>query len=138
MCYFIFQKVVKWCIYDFYKIIHCILKNDYDLEEIFSSYVLMQETSIFNKTAIRYYFDNNAMESSDAFRAVRTEKELYVKLSSGKRYYYLLPDEETDCTRQADKERLAWLDMLAGDKFEDLGKYKKEIENFSKQFDAHE
>ncbi len=125
-------------IYDFYKIIHCILKNDYDLEEIFSSYVLMQETSIFNKTAIRYYFDNNAMESSDAFRAVRTEKELYVKLSSGKRYYYLLPDEETDCTRQADKERLAWLDMLAGDKFEDLGKYKKEIENFSKQFDAHE
>ncbi len=50
----------------------------------------------------------------------------------------LLPDEETDCTRQADKERLAWLDMLAGDKFEDLGKYKKEIENFSKQFDAHE
>ncbi len=78
------------------------------------------------------------MESSEAFRAVRTEKELYVKLSSGKRYYYLLLDEETDCTRQADKERLAWLDMLAGDKFEDLGKYKKEIENFSKQFDAHE
>ncbi len=52
------------------------------------------------------------MESSDAFRAVRTEKELYVKLSSGKRYYYLLPDEETDCTRQADKERLAWLTLL--------------------------
>ena len=49
-----------------------------------------------------------------------------------------MPDEETDCTRQADKERLAWLDMLAGDKFEDLGKYEKEIENFSKQFDAHE
>lgn len=125
-------------IYNFHKVICCILKNDYNVEEIFNNYVLMQETSTFNKTAVRYYFDNNAMESSYAFRAVRTEKELYVKLSSGKTYYYLLPDEETDCTRQADKERLAWLDKLAGDKFQDLGKYEKEIENFSKQFDAHE
>ena len=125
-------------IYDFYKVINCILKENYSEEEIFSDYVLMQETSIFNRTAIHYYLDNNALESSYAFRAVRTEKELYVKLSSGKKYYYLLPDEETNCIEEADKERVLWLDGLAGDKFEDLNKYEKEIENFRKQFDAHE
>lgn len=125
-------------IYDFYKVIHCILKNNYDEEEIFSDYVLIQETSIFNRTAIRYYIENNTMESSCAFRAVRTEKELYVKLSSGKRYYYLLPDEELNCIDKADRDRIRWLDNLAGDKFTDLSQYEKEIEDFRKQFETHE
>lgn len=114
-------------IYNFYKIIHCILKGNYSEEEIFSDYVLIQETSIFNRTAIRYYFDNNALESSYAFRAVRTEKELYVKLSSGKKYYYLLPDEETNCIAEADQERILWLGKLTGDKFEDLNNMKKKL-----------
>lgn len=46
-------------IYNFYKVICYILKNNYNVEEIFSNYVLTQETSIFNRTAICYYFDNN-------------------------------------------------------------------------------
>ena len=125
-------------IYDFYKVIHCILKNNYNEEEIFSDYVLLQETSIFHKTAIRYYIENNAIESSYAFRAVRTEKELYVKLSSGKKYYYLLPDEELNCIDYADKNRLKYLDGLAGDYFTDLTQYEKEIDGFRKQFETHE
>lgn len=125
-------------IYDFYKIIQCILKSKFEEDYIFSSYVLMQETNIFNSTAICYYLKNNAEECFCSFRAVRTEKELYVKLSSGKKYYYLLPDEETNYIAEADKERLAWLDKLAGDKFEDLSKHEKEIEDFRKQFEAHE
>lgn len=78
------------------------------------------------------------MESSYAFRAVRTEKELYVKLSAGKKYYYLLQDEETNYIGNADKKKINYIDELAGDKFEDLSKYEKEIEDFKKQFDAHE
>ncbi len=125
-------------IYDFYKVIHCILKNNYDEKIIFSDYVLIQETSVFNKTTIRYYIKNNATDCLYGFRAVRTERELYVKLESGKKYYYLLPDEETDCINKADKERLEWLDALAGDKFEKLDGFEKEIENFQEQFDTHE
>ena len=115
-----------------------VINNNYNENEIFSDYILMQETSIFNKTAIQYYFENNAIECSYGFRAVRTEKELYVKLSSGKKYYYLLPDEETDCIGHADQERLKCLDRLAGDTFEDLSIYDEEIESFRKQFETHE
>lgn len=125
-------------IYDFYKVINCILKNEYNEKELFNSYVLMQETNIFNSTAICYYLANNAKECFCSFRAVRTEKELYVKLSSGKKYYYILPDEETNCIGEADKERLAWLDGLAGNKFENLDKHEREIKRFRKQFETHE
>ena len=125
-------------IYNFYKVIKCILYNEYRENEIFSDYILIQETSVFNNTAICYYTENNAKENSYAFRAVRTEKELYVKLSSGKKYYYILPDEEINCIGKTDKERLVWLDRLAGNKFENLGKHEKEIERFRKQFETHE
>lgn len=125
-------------IYDFYKIIQCILKGNFEEDYIFSDYVLMQETNIFNSTAICYYLENNAEECFCSFRAVRTKKELYVKLSSGKKYYYLLPDEETNCIDKADRDRLEWLDELAGDKFEDLSEHEKEIEDFRKKFEAHE
>lgn len=125
-------------IYNFYKVIKCILYNEYRENEIFSDYILIQETSVFNNTAICYYTENNAKENSYAFRAVRTEKELYVKLSSGKKYYYILPNEEINCIGKTDKERLVWLDRLAGNKFENLGKHEKEIERFRKQFETHE
>ncbi len=125
-------------LYNFHKVAKCVINNNYNEEEIFSDYVLIQETSIFNKTAIQYYFENNAIECSYGFRAVRTKEELYVKLSSGKKYYYLLPDEELNCIEQADPGRLKWLDGLAGDTFEDLSKYNEEIESFRKQFETHE
>ena len=125
-------------IYNFYKVISCIISNEYKENEIFSDYVLMQETNIFNSTTICYYLENNAEECFCSFRAVRTKKELYVKLSSGKKYYYLLPDEETNCIDKADRDRLEWLDELAGDKFEDLSEHEKEIEDFRKKFEAHE
>ncbi len=125
-------------IYDFNKVIGCILSKSYNEDEIFSDYILMQGVNIFNSVIISYYLENDAEESSYGFRAIRTENELYVKLSSGKIYYYLLPDEEKNCIVHADKERIKWLDGLVGDRFDGLGEHEKAIEDFIKQFETHE
>lgn len=134
------QKRYKgmFSLYDFYKVIRCIIRNDYREEDIFSEYVLQQETNIFNHTTVQYYIEQNVEENAYAWRAVRTESELYVKLSSGKKYYYLLPDESVNCIEQADEERIQWLDELAGNKFEDATDYEKELAFFRKQFERHE
>ncbi len=125
-------------IYDFNKLIGCAIQNNYKEEEICKEYALMQETDIFNLSAIRYYVENNAEECTFAFRAVRTTKELYVKLSSGKKYYYKLPDEETNCINSADGKRLEWLDSLAGNKFINVRERKELLGFFRKQFETHE
>ncbi|MDE6760104.1 MAG: hypothetical protein K2J90_05400 [Lachnospiraceae bacterium] len=134
------QKKCKglFSIYNYNKVIQSIIKNEYKDEKIFSDYVLMQETNIFNSTALRYYIKNNAEECTCGWRAVRTQNELFVKLSSGKKYYYLLPDEDSDCLSQADPERIKQLDELAGDKFEDTSEYERELAFFRKQFETHE
>lgn len=114
-------------IYDFNKLIGCTIRNHYKEEEMCKDYVLMQERDIFNRSAIRFYIENNAEECTCAFRAVRTRKDLYVKLSSGKKYYFRLPDEETNCIEIADRKRIEWLDSLAGSKFIDVGERKEEL-----------
>lgn len=125
-------------IFDFNKLIGCIIQGRYEEEAMCGEYVLMQERDIFNRSAIRFYLENNAQESICAFRAVRTKEELYVKLSSGRSYYYRLPDEETDCLEVADKERIDWLDSLAGSKFEDVEERQAELAFFRRQFETHE
>lgn len=125
-------------LYDFCKVIRCIIKNDYQEDDIFNEYVLMQETNMFHNTTIQYYIENDVEEHSHAWRAVRTEKELYVKISSGKEYYYLLPDEETNCIGQADEKRIQQMEELAGDKFEDATAYTDRLAFFRKQFETHE
>ncbi len=134
------QKRCKkmFSLYDFCKVIRSIIKNDYQEADIFDEYVLMQETNIFHNATVEYYIENNVEERSYAWRAVRTEEELYVKLSSGKKYYYLIPDEQNNCIAQADEKRIKWLDELAGDKFEDASDYAEKLAFFRKQFETHE
>ncbi len=136
--YYWYRCTSMFSIYDFNKVIGCILSKSYNEDEIFSDYILMQGVNIFNSVIISYYLENDAEESSYGFRAIRTENELYVKLSSGKIYYYLLPDEEKNCIVHADKERIKWLDGLVGDRFDGLGEHEKAIEDFRKQFETHE
>ena len=125
-------------IFDFDKLIDCVIQNKYEENKLCKEYVLMQERDIFNRSAIRFYLENNAKECICAFRAVRTKEELYVELSSGKRHYYRLPDEETDCMEIADQARLDWLAGLAGNQFEDVEERKAELAFFRKKFETHE
>ncbi len=125
-------------IFDFNKLIACAIRGRYEEKELCGEYVLLQERDIFNCSAIRFYVENNAEECTCAFRAVRTKEDLYVKLSSGRRYYYRLPDEENDCLEEADQVRIDWLDSLAGSQFADVAECKAELAFFRKQFETHE
>lgn len=125
-------------IIDFDELIACAIQNKYDREGMYKDYIVMQERDIFNRAAIRFYVEHNAEECICAFRAVRTKEDLYVKLSSGKKYYFKLPDEETNYIEHASKLRLDWLDSLAGSEFEDVSQYEEELAFFRKQFETHE
>ena len=127
-----------YSIYDFDKLIDCVLNQNFDEDKMCRECINLQETNIFNRTAISYYVENHAEENTSAFRAVRTEHELYVKLSTGKKYYFLLPDEETNRYEDKYMQRISELDLLAGDKFEDSREFEKELARFRNRFESHE
>lgn len=126
-------------IFDLNKLISSILEEDYEEKKIFSDYVMMQETDIFTKSVVNYYVQNNAIEAGCGFRAVRTETELYVKLSVGINLYYLLPDENTNQYDNPNyKKRIAELDILAGNKFDNPKQYQDALQFYKKKYDGHE
>lgn len=132
-----FNKVFS--IYDLYKVIGYLLSSEYAEEDIFSEYVILQETNIFNATVMQYYYDNNAMDCTCAFRSVRTINECYVRLDNGKCFYYLMPDEDNNLiSDQKYKDRVEYLSSIAGDYFEDTERFKEELDKYRKSYETHE
>lgn len=126
-------------LYNYKDVIKKLLDEDFDFSDVMSDYVLMQEVSIYSPVAVEYYIKNGVEENSYSFRAVRTKEELYVKLISGKRYYFILPDEDTNhILEEKYSERIKELDILAGDKFIESDDYKAQLEVFRKRFTTHD
>lgn len=126
-------------IYDYKCLLQAIIEEFLDVKFFCKDYCLMQETNVFNKGTICYYVENDVEENSCAFRAVRTKTELYVKISTGKKYYYILPDEESNHIREKKySKRIMELDKLAGDYFDDPRQYEQELAFFRNKFETHE
>ncbi|MDD6070240.1 MAG: hypothetical protein PUC12_05405 [Clostridiales bacterium] len=126
-------------IYDYKILLQAIVENRFEEDYLCKDYCLLQETNIFNNATICYYIENGVEECGYAFRAVRTQTELYVKLSSGTQYYYILPDEETNhVCEEKYRHRVKELDKLAGDYFDNPRKYEEELAFFRKKFETHE
>ncbi|MCR5221957.1 MAG: hypothetical protein K6D90_03760 [Lachnospiraceae bacterium] len=124
---------------DFYKLVEALLGGHYEEEAFCSDHVQLQESAIFNDTTIKFYLENHAENSAKAFRAVRTLTELFAKLSTGERFYYLLPDEETDHANDpAYAERIEELDALAGDVFWNFDGYEERLKFFRSRMEGHE
>lgn len=123
----------------FDKLVEAVLTETYDEELFCSDYVELQETAIFNDTTIKFYVENHAENSAKAFRAIRTATELYAKLITGEQFYYLLPDEETDRSKDPEfAERIQELSKLAGDYFWSFDGYEDKLKFFRKRLEGHE
>lgn len=112
--------------------------NDEKYERLFSKTVKMQEVGIFNETAIRYYLTEKKYESFASYRAVRGETDKYVLLSTGKEFYFKLPDEEkNEVENLAYQLRINELRERAGSYFIDCDKYESELKRFRKKYETH-
>ena len=121
------------------KLVDAVLTSNYDEDHFCSNYVEIQEAEIFNDTIIKYYLDNGAEDNTRAFRAIRTQTELYAKLSTGKQFYYLLPDEETDHSQEPEyAERIAELSELAGDYFWSFDGFEDKLKLYRKKTENHD
>ena len=101
--------------------------------------IFFQETAIFNKTAIRYYIERECLEASMAFRAVRTENELFVRISNGTEHYYINGDEANDrIFEKCYESRVNYLRNYVSNNFDKAALNQEMLELFRDKYETHE
>lgn len=112
--------------------------SDEKYKNIFSDVIRQQEVGIFNQTAIRYYMENGNQEALMPYRAVRGIEDKYILLSSGKEYYFRMPDEEqNEIDNPLYQKRIEELRKLAGNVFFNRVEYEMELQRFRRQYETH-
>ncbi len=91
-------------------------------EWMFKGYALMQAVDRYNPGDIkRKLMDGTEKRSLMSYRAIRTNKDMFVRYRDGKMFYYLLPDLDTDRSNDPEfKERIDQLMEQNGDYFLDI------------------
>lgn len=126
-------------LFDFNRLVKAILSEDYNQDKICSDMIFFQETAIFNKTAIRYYIERECLEASMAFRAVRTENELFVRISNGTEHYYINGDEANDrIFEKCYESRVNYLRNYVSNNFDKAALNQEMLELFRDKYETHE
>lgn len=126
-------------LYDFEKLVKAILNEDYNQESMCSDMIFLQETAIFNNTTINYYIEKDCIEASMAFRGVRTENELFVRISNGTEHYYIDGDELNDKVFEKKYEsRIDYLRKYVSNDFDKAALNQEMLELFRSKYETHE
>ena len=106
-------------------IVKCLLNNQEKyLLQATTKYALIEDVDKYNVNVINFLTKNNIEEYGFSFRGTVTSKDKYVKLSTGKEFYFQLSDESKNLIHdERFSKRIAILSDITGDKFLDVNEY---------------